>query len=79
MGRDMAGTGELEMVFDSFFYKDSHKILADKKDRKIFKRFINWMTQRVLIYRSNLVGSFPSCECHKTVLTPYVYQFISNT
>lgn len=30
MGRDVAGTGEPEMPFDSFFYKDSQKILADK-------------------------------------------------
>ena len=30
MDRDVAGTGKLEIVFDSFFYKDSHKILAGK-------------------------------------------------
>ena len=30
MGEDVAGTDELEMVFDSSFDKDSHKILAEE-------------------------------------------------
>lgn len=69
MGEDVTGTDYLEMVSESSFDKDSHKILADKMSlgQKLFKRFINWMTQRVLINRNKLVGSFTSCKCHKTL------------